>query len=281
MTRGLARQAGRFAAAYGFPTAFVLAPLAAFLIYSFWRVENNRLVADLTLANYVEIYEKELYRTVFAGTLVLAAKVMALSLLLGYPVAYFIWRRQGRLRYLLLLMSVLPLFMSYIIKLYAMRSILGLNGFLNKLLVAVGLLNGPSMIFLFNQTAVLITMAVVYLPFAILPIFLSLERVPPALAHASADLGGTAWQTFRYVTLPLSLPGTVVGGLFAFILALGDFVTPQMVGGTTGFTYGKVVWSQFGMGFNWPLGAALGVVLLAAALLIIMLASFIGRHSRL
>jgi spermidine/putrescine transport system permease protein len=280
MRRGAVGGITRLTAAYAFPAAFVLAPLGTFLIYSFWRVENNRLVPDFTLANYVEIYQKALYATVFSGTLLLAAKVMAISLCLGYPVAYFIWRREDRLRYLLLLMSVLPLFMSYIIKLYAMRSILGLNGFLNKFLVAIGILDGPSMVFLFNQTAVLITMAVVYLPFAILPIFLSLERVPPALAAASADLGGTAWQTFRYVTLPLSLPGTVIGGLFAFILALGDFVTPQMVGGTTGFTYGKVVWSQFGMGFNWPLGAALGVVLLVAVLAVIALAGFIGRRSR-
>jgi spermidine/putrescine transport system permease protein len=268
------------AAAFAFPLAFVLAPLAAFLVYSFWRVENNQLIADFTLANYLEFFRNEIYPRVFVGTLKLAAQVMGIGLLLGYPVAYFIWRRRGRWRYALLLVSVVPLFMSYIIKLYAMRSILGLNGFLNKALVALGMLEAPSLAFLYNQRAVLITMAVVYLPFAILPVFLSLERIPLGLIQASADLGARPGQSFRHVVLPLSLPGTIVGGLFVFILAMGDFVTPQMVGGTVGFTYGRVIQSQFGMGFNWPLGSALAVILLIVVLAVIGLAGAVGRRSR-
>jgi spermidine/putrescine transport system permease protein len=268
------------AAAFAFPLAFVLAPLVAFLVYSFWRVENNQLIADFTFANYLEFFSNEIYPRVFVGTLKLATQVMAIGLLLGYPVAYFIWRRRGRWRYALLLVSVVPLFMSYIIKLYAMRSILGLNGFLNKALVALDLLDAPSLAFLYNQRAVLITMAVVYLPFAILPVFLSLERIPLGLIQASADLGARPGQSFRHVVLPLSLPGTIVGGLFVFILAMGDFVTPQMVGGTVGFTYGRVIQSQFGMGFNWPLGSALAVILLIVVLAVIGLAAAIGRRSR-
>jgi spermidine/putrescine transport system permease protein len=267
-------------AAFAFPLLFVLAPLAAFLVYSFWRVENNQLVADFTFANYLEFLRNDIYPRVFTGTLKLAAQVTAIGLLLGYPVAYFVWRRRGRLRYLLLLVSVVPLFMSYIIKLYAMRSILGLHGFLNKALVGLGLLDAPSMALLYNQRAVLITMAVVYLPFAILPVFVSLERIPLGLIHASADLGARPGRTFLHVVLPLSLPGTIVGGLFVFILAMGDFVTPQMVGGTAGFTYGRVIQSQFGMGFNWPLGAALAVILLLVVLAAIGLAGLIGRRSR-
>lgn len=280
MIRPRAHLIAHAGAAFAFPLLFVLAPLAAFLVYSFWRVENNQLVADFTLANYLEFFRNEIYPRVFVGTLKLAGQVMAIGLLLGYPVAYFIWRRRGRWRYALLLVSVVPLFMSYIIKLYAMRSILGLNGFLNKALVAVGLLDAPSMALLYNQRAVLVTMAVVYLPFAILPVFLSLERIPVGLLNASADLGARPWKTFRHVVLPLSLPGTIVGGLFVFILAMGDFVTPQMVGGTVGFTYGRVVQSQFGMGFNWPLGAALAVVLLLVVLVVIGLAGVVGRRSR-
>jgi len=268
------------AAAFAFPLVFVLAPLVAFLVYSFWRVENNQLIADFMFANYLEFFRNEIYPRVFIGTLKLAAQVMGIGLLLGYPVAYFIWRRRGRWRYALLLVSVVPLFMSYIIKLYAMRSILGLNGFLNKALMALGVLDAPSLAFLYNQRAVLITMAVVYLPFAILPVFLSLERIPGGLTQASADLGARPGQTFRHVVLPLSLPGTIVGGLFVFILAMGDFVTPQMVGGTLGFTYGRVIQSQFGMGFNWPLGSALAVILLIVVLAVIGLAGIIGRRSR-
>ena len=280
MIRPRSHSLAHSAAAFAFPLAFVLAPLVAFLVYSFWRVENNQLIADFTFANYLEFFRNEIYPRVFVGTLKLATEVMAIGLLFGYPVAYFIWRRRGRWRYALLLVSVVPLFMSYIIKLYAMRSILGLNGFLNKALVALGLLDAPSLAFLYNQRAVLITMAVVYLPFAILPVFLSLERIPLGLIQASADLGARPGQSFRHVVLPLSLPGTIVGGLFVFILAMGDFVTPQMVGGTVGFTYGRVIQSQFGMGFNWPLGSALAVILLIVVLGVIGLAAAIGRRSR-
>jgi spermidine/putrescine transport system permease protein len=123
-------------------------------------------------------------------------------------------------------------------------------------------------------------MAVVFLPFAILPIFLSLERIPKTLIHASSDLGSAPGQTFRHVVLPLSLPGTIAGGLFTFVLALGDFVTPQMVGGPTGFTFGRIIWSQFGMAYNWPFGAALGVVLLLVALGFIFAANKVAKLQR-
>jgi spermidine/putrescine transport system permease protein len=266
--------------AWSVPLLLVVLPLGSFLIVSFWRVENNALVPAFTVANYLEFAHNEIYPRVLRGTLLLAFQVMLCCLAIGYPVALFVWRRQGAVRWALLFATALPLFLSYIIKVYAIRSLLGPIGFVNQALLAIGLLDRPSTTLLFNQRAVLITMVLIYLPFAVLPIFLSLERVPRGLLAASADLGASAWQTFRLVILPLSLPGTIVGGLFAFVLALGDFVTPQMVGGTTGFTYGRVVQSQFGMAFNWPFGAALAVVLLAGSLLVIALAGWLQRRSR-
>lgn len=268
------------ALAFAFPVLVVALPLTAFLAMSFWRIEGAVIVPDWTLANYVEWWSNEIYPRVFRGTLWLAAQVMLISLLVGYPVAWFVWRRTGFVRWLLLLLVVLPLFLSYIVKLYAIRSLLGPSGFVNVVLLGLGLIDRPSTALLFNQTAVLVTMALVYLPFAILPIFLSLERIPRRLLRASADLGATPWQTFRHIVLPLSLPGTIAGGLFAFILAMGDFVTPQMVGGTTGFTYGRVIQSQFGMAFNWPFGAALAVVLLATSLIVILVAARLQRVAR-
>jgi spermidine/putrescine transport system permease protein len=266
--------------AWSVPLAAVLLPLASFLAMSFWRVEGNALVPGFGLANYLEFARNEIYPRVLRGTALLALEVMLLCLLIGYPVALFIWRRQGLLRWALLFATALPLFMSYIIKLYAIRSLLGPLGFVNQALIGLGLLDRPSMALLFNQRAVLIAMVLVYLPFAVLPIFLSLERVPRGLLAASADLGASGAQTFRHVVLPLSLPGTIVGGLFAFVLALGDFVAPQMVGGTTGFTYGRVIQSQFGMAFNWPFGAALAVILLAGSLAVILLAGRVQARSR-
>ena len=117
-------------------------------------------------------------------------------------------------------------------------------------------------------------MVVIYLPFVVLPIFLALERIPRTLLQASIDLGAGTWDTFRRIVLPLSMPGTIGGALFAFVLALGDFVTPQMVGGTTGFTIGRVIYSQFGLAFDWPFGSAIAAVLLMVALSGIALAGY-------
>ena len=162
---------------------------------------------------------------------------------------------------------MVPLLMSYIIKIYAIRSILGSRGFLNRILLALGVIDQPLTVLVFNLNAVLITLAVILLPFAILPIFIALRahsaricsRRPPTSAPVLA-------QTFRRVILPLSLQGTLVGATFTFVLAIGDFVTPQMVGGLSGFTFGRIIYSQFGMAFNWPFGAALSVFLLLAVL---------------
>ena len=197
-------------------------------------------------------------------------------MLVGYPDRLVHLAQKGSRRYLLLLLAVVPLFMSYIVKLYTLRSMLGLNGLVNQMLLGLGILEKPSQIFLFNQRAVLITMAVIYLPFVILPIFLALERIPRSLLQASLDLGAGGWDTFRRIVLPLSLPGTIAGALFAFVLALGDFITPQMVGGTTGFTIGRVIFSQFGLAYNWPFGAAMAAILFLTALAGIVLAGY--RH---
>ncbi|MDQ0472890.1 ABC transporter permease [Labrys wisconsinensis] len=265
---------------YGVPTALILVPMLAFLVSSFWRIDHGVLDRSPTLENYRTFLSDATYWGVYLGTLRLAGLVALFGLLAGYIVAYLIWRLEGSLRYFMLLCSVIPLAMNYIVKIYAMRTILGFNGVLNTLLVWSHVLTAPSTLFVFNQTAVLITMTVIYLPFAILPIFLSLERIPPSLVEASADLGGRPGYTFRHVVLPLSLPGSIVGGLFVMVLALGDFLTPQMVGGSQGFTFGRAIWSQFGMAFDWPFGAALAVMLLMAIVIILAVAGLLNRRGR-
>jgi spermidine/putrescine transport system permease protein len=262
------------------PVGLVLAPIASFLVLSFFRAEKSVIVRDATLANYASFFSNWTYAGTFLGTLALCFQVMLVSVILGYPIAWFIWQQRGSRRYLLLLLAVVPLFMSYIVKLYTLRSMLGLNGLVNQLLLGVGALDKPSQIFLFNQRAVLITMVVIYLPFVILPIFLALERIPKSLLNASTDLGAGAWDTFRRIVLPLSLPGTIGGALFAFVLALGDFITPQMVGGTTGFTIGRVIYSQFGLAYDWPFGAAMAAILLATSLAGIILAGLSMSRQR-
>jgi spermidine/putrescine transport system permease protein len=144
--------------------------------------------------------------------------------------------------------------------------------------MAIGLIDEPSMLLVFNLNAVLLTLTVLLIPFAVLPIFLSLERIPEGLRHASADLGATASQTFWRVTLPLSLPGVISAASFVFVLAIGDFLTPQMVGGQSGFTFGRIVYSQFGTAFNWPFGSALSVVLAAVVVVAVGLGGRFGRE---
>ncbi|NEI59361.1 ABC transporter permease subunit [Rhizobium leguminosarum] len=266
---------------YGLPTVMILLPLVSFLASSFLEQDNGRLTGDLTFANYAAFFTSSSYLYVFYGTLKLAFIVALISLVFGYILSYLIWRLEGSARYLLLLLSALPLVMNYVVKIYAMRSILGFNGFLNSTLLTLGAIDMPSRLFIFNQTAVMLTMAVIYLPFGILPIFLALERIPPSLIAAAADLGAKPGQIFLTVVLPLSLPGSIAAALFVMVIALGDYLTPQMVGGSEGFTFGRAVWSQFGMAFNWPFGAALAVMLLLAVVALIALASLISRTARI
>ncbi|WP_245444916.1 ABC transporter permease [Pseudaminobacter soli (ex Li et al. 2025)] len=264
--------------AFAMPVIFILVPLAIFLGYSFFSVDHGEIDYTLTVANYVRFLSDPIFLPVFWNTCVLCLSVAIICVLLAYPAAYFLTTLKGRWRYMLLMLLMVPLLMSYVIKIYAIRSILGLNGFLNKALVSLGILQEPSSLFVFNMNAILLTLTLLLIPFAILPIFLTLERIPPILRQASDDLGASAAQTFMRVTLPLSLPGVASAASFVFVLAIGDFLTPQMVGGVSGFTFGRVLYSQFGTAYNWPFGAALSVALAAVVVTAILLGERFGRN---
>ncbi|MER9304409.1 ABC transporter permease [Mesorhizobium sp. M0293] len=264
--------------AFALPVVFVLAPLAIFLGYSFFSVDQGTIVYGLSLGNYVRFFTDPVFLPVFWNTIVLCVSVAIICILLAYPAAYFLTTLKGRWRYALLMLLLVPLLMSYVIKIYAIRSILGLNGFLNKALVALGVLQEPSTLFVFNMNAILLTLTLLLIPFAILPIFLSLERIPQVLLRASDDLGASGLQTFLRITLPLSLPGVASAASFVFVLAIGDFLTPQMVGGISGFTFGRILYSQFGTAYNWPFGAALSVALAVVVIAAILVGERFGRN---
>ncbi|WP_246673776.1 ABC transporter permease [Mesorhizobium sp. B2-3-13] len=263
--------------AFALPVIFVLLPLAIFLVYSFFSVDQGTIVYAPTLGNYVRFVTDPIFLPVFWNTIVLCVSVAVICILLAYPAAYFLTTLEGRWRYALLMLLLVPLLMSYVIKIYAIRSILGLNGFLNKALVALGILDQPSTLFVFNMNAILLTLSLLLIPFAILPIFLSLERIPQTLLRASDDLGASGLQTFLRITLPLSLPGVASAASFVFVLAIGDFLTPQMVGGISGFTFGRILYSQFGTAYNWPFGAALSVALAIVVIAAILMGERFGR----
>jgi spermidine/putrescine transport system permease protein len=218
---------------------------------------------------------------IFVTTCLLALEVALITVVLAYPVAFLLASLEGRRKYVATIVFVIPLLMSYIIKIYAIRSILGGRGFLNRALLFLGLVDEPLTFLVFNLNAVRLTLAILLLPFTILPIFIALEKVPRNLLDASADLGASSWQTFRKVILPLTLPGTLVGASFTFVLALGDFITPQMVGGTSGFTFGRIIYSQFGLAFNWSFGAALSVILLAVVVVAMVLTGRLAKPTAL
>jgi len=267
------------ALSYGLPLVFILVPLASFLAYSFFRMQDGQIVADLSLINYQRFFTDAVFLPVLWKTCLLCLSVALLTTLIGYPVAFLLANLNGRIRYFLLLLILVPLLMSYIIKIYAIRSILGGKGFLNQFLLWTGIISQPSDLFVFNLNAVLLCLTVLLLPFAILPIFLALERIPAALIEASTDLGASGLQTFARIVLPLSLPGISTAATFVFVLAIGDFLTPQMVGGQSGFTFGRIIFSQFGTAFNWPFGAALSAILSMVVIAAMLLTRKLERRA--
>ncbi len=279
MMRAASLERGLVAAlAFAVPVLLIAVPLAIFVVYSFFSVDHGSMVYSPTLDNYVRFFTDPVFIPVLFSTVILCLSVAAICVVVGYPVAYFLASLHGRWRYTLLLLMLVPLLMSYIIKIYAIRSILGQNGVLNSMLLRLGILSEPSSLFVFNMNAVLLALTLLLIPFAILPIFLSLERISPVLLQASEDLGATGMQTFLRVTLPLSLPGVVSAASFVFVLAIGDFLTPQMVGGTSGFTFSRIIYSQFGAAFNWPFGAALSLILAAVVILAILVGERFGQQ---
>lgn len=197
------------------------------------------------------------------GVWAIALGVTAIDVAIALPLAYFITRHGGRYRQLLTLLVILPLWSSYLVRVFAWKIILGYNGVLNTVLVSLGILTVPSQAFLYNSFAITLTFVHVWLPFMILPVITAFERLPNTLLEASADLNATPWTTFRLVALPLVMPGVLAGSINVFALTMGDFITPNLVGGPGDIMLGNIIASQFGDSYNWPLGAAFALVVMA------------------
>ena len=197
-----------------------------------------------------------------------------LALLLGYPLAYYLSFRASGKKELLYQMVIIPLWVSYLVRAYAWRTILGSDGVLNTLLQYLHLTRHPVEFLLYSPFAVVLTLTHIYTPFTFLPIYASLEHIPRSLVEASQDLGATPAKTFWRVILPLSLPGVLAGATFAFVLSLGDFLAPLLVGGPSGIMISNIVVSLFGAAYNWPLGAAISLCML---LLVVGLLTVVQR----
>jgi spermidine/putrescine transport system permease protein len=244
-------------------TVFLLVPYALLFCYSFWSVSPQQtIIHNWTLQNYVQLVRNPIYLSVLFRSLRIAATVTLLALLLGYPLAYFLSFHAAKRKDLLYQLVIIPLWASYLVRGYAWKTILGSDGVLNGLLQYLHITRHPVEFFLYSPFAVVLTLTHIYTPFTFLPIYASLEHVPRNLVEASHDLGASPWSTFRRVILPLSLPGVLAGATFAFVLTLGDFLAPLLVGGASGIMISNIVVSLFGAAYNWPLGAAISLCML-------------------
>jgi spermidine/putrescine transport system permease protein len=265
-------------------TAFLLVPYAILLGYSFWSVSSiQTIIHSWNLQNYLELARNSLYRDVLFRSMRIAAAVTFFALLLGYPLAYFLSFHATKRKDLLYQLVIIPLWASYLVRGYAWKTILGTDGVLNGVLHfthATDLLTGlqhvinqhvtashqvalvPLPFLLYSPFAVVLVLTHIYTPFVILPIYASLEHIPRNLLEASGDLGSSPWSTFRRVILPLSLPGVIAGATFAFVLTLGDFLAPLLVGGSSGIMISNIVVGLFGAAYNWPLGAAIALCMM-------------------
>lgn len=238
-------------------------PLAVMLVHSFWRMEGFSLYRDVSLENYAYVLSNIIYLKLTVKAAVYGLIVTALTMLLGFPIAYFMARHLSRAKAAFLNAIIIPLFTSDLIRYFAWRTILGTHGILNDTLLALGLIGEPIETFAFSPFAVIVSLVHIYLPFMILALWVSLEAIDPALIDAAMDLGARPFRTLRTVTLPLSVPGLVAGTLFVFVPVAGEYFGVNMMGGTTGFTITNAINNQFASSLDWPLGSALSFVLLA------------------
>ncbi|WP_263389957.1 ABC transporter permease [Ruegeria marisflavi] len=229
------------------------------MTFSFWTQNYLDLDTTITLANYREAWTDPLYRELMLRSLRISLIVTVVTVLLAFPIAYHVSFHVHQRKALWLFLITVPFWTSYLLRVFLWKVILGYNGVLNSALLGLGLIDEPLSFILYNANAVVITLAHAWAPFAILPIFVALERIDRSLLEAAKDLGDGPVRSFFRVTLPLAMPGVVAATIIVLIPTVGDYITPRLVGGTEGLMISNMIQVQFGKANNAPLGAALAV----------------------
>ena len=243
-------------------TLLLIIPVGFVAVYSFWlRTATGADTAGFHLDNWQEVLTDPFYRSFLWQTLRIAALTTLVCAVLGYIPAYFLANSRTRYRTLLLLLLMLPFWISYIIRTLSWINILGVSGAVNLLLQSVGLIDEPLQM-LYNEASVILGLVHFLLPFMILNIYVSLEGIDKNLTDAARSLGCTGWQAFREVTLPLSLPGLAAGSLLCFVLGAGTYITPLILGGPSDWMFANLIFEAVITQLDWPLGSALSIVLL-------------------
>ena len=238
----------------------LLFPLLILLTLSFWKQEYVDLIRTFTFTNYADFFRKKIYYLILYRSIRISALVTIVTVVLAYPLAYFIAFHVQKNKIMWIILVTIPFWTSYLLRVFSWKVILGYNGVINSGLISLGIISDPLEFLLYNPFAVVITLAHAWAAVAILPIYVSLEKIDRSLIEAARDLGENSIMTFIRVTLPLSLPGVIAASMLVFIPTVGDYVTPSLVGGTRGIMIGNIIQSMFGKALNWPLGAALSVI---------------------
>ncbi len=247
--------------ALGAVALLLLLPLVFIVVYSFWlRSAVGPDTVGFHLDNWQRALTDPFYRYILLNTLKIAAITTVLCAILGYPAAYFVARSKGN-KVILLLLLMLPFWISYIIRTMSWINILGSSGALNTALMTLGIISEPFRM-LYNEGAVILGLVHFLLPFMVLNVFVSLDGIDTSFEDAACSLGATRWQAFTQVTLPLSLPGLAAGGLLCFVLAAGSYVTPVVLGGPRDAMFANLVYEAIITQLNWPMGSALSLLLL-------------------
>ena len=255
--------------------AFLVMPVLLMALFSFRPDMRGDLFQawSPTIAQYIRIAATGSYWRLLGISSLTALGIGMSAVLLAYPLAYFLVFHAGRRTAFYLILLLIPFWTSYLLRIMAWKILLGTEGVINSFLLYVGVIQEPLTALLYNRTAVILTLIYVWIPFAALPIFASLQRIDRALFEAAADLGARPFHQFTRVTLPLSAPGVLAAFFMVFIPTVGEYVTPLLVGGSRGFLYGNIIQDFFTKAANWPLGSALSMIMLAATLVLVLLAT--------
>ena len=258
---------------------FFLAPIAIVGAYSLDVYSLNPGPHSLTVSAWHDFLHSSIYLKLFWKSVKMSLAVSAIVVVLAYPLAYYLALSGTKRKYVLLLLLIAPFLTSYLLRVLAWKVILGDNGVINSFLFWTGVRSPehPISQLLYSRFAVMLVLGYIWLPFVALPIFVSLESLDRRLLEAASDLGASRLQAFRKITLPLSLPGVFAAFLFVFIPTLGEFITPSLVGGTSGYMYGNQIVDLFGTGFpDWQTGSVLALFLLGVvAVLTVVFARFL------
>ncbi len=263
---------------------FLFVPILVVIAHSFWTQHYLTIDRTFTLENYRIALTEPIYRDLLWRSLYISVMVSVFTVVFAYPIAYYISFHGGARKGLWLFLITIPFWTSYLLRVMAWKVILGYNGVLNSGLMGLGITSEPTTALLYKSSAVIITLTHAWAAFAVLPIFVSLEKVDRTLVEAATDLGDGPLRSFLRITLPLSMPGVISALLIVMIPTVGDYVTPKLVGGKDGVMIANAIQAQFGKAANWPLGAALSVTTMVivtamagAAVLILRRAARLAR----